>query len=90
MPFSFLDEIDSALDEANARLFAQYLNKFSDVSQFIVVTHRKATMALCDTLNGFTMKEKGVSKKVKVKLEEDARQIDETEKLERKKSGEDS
>lgn len=90
MPFSFLDEIDSALDEANARLFAQYLNKFSDVSQFIVVTHRKATMALCGTLYGFTMQEKGVSKMVKVKLEEAARQIDEAEKRERKKSGEDS
>ncbi|HQC54266.1 MAG TPA: chromosome segregation protein SMC [Clostridia bacterium] len=87
MPFSFLDEIDSALDEANARLFAQYLNKFSDVSQFVVVTHRKATMALCDTLYGFTMQEKGVSKMVKVKLEEAAKQIEEAEKREKKKQG---
>lgn len=70
MPFSILDEIEAALDETNARLFAQYLNKFSKHTQFIVVTHRKPTMQLCNTLFGVTMQEKGVSKTVRVKLEE--------------------
>ncbi len=70
MPFSILDEIEAALDETNARLFAQYLNKFSKHTQFIVVTHRKPTMELCNTLFGVTMQEKGVSKTVRVKLAE--------------------
>jgi len=70
MPFSILDEIEAALDETNARRFAQYLNKFSKHTQFIVVTHRKPTMQLCNTLFGVTMQEKGVSKTVRVKLEE--------------------
>jgi len=70
MPFSILDEIEAALDEANAGLFAQYLRKFSTYTQFIVVTHRKPTMALADMLYGVTMQEKGVSKLVSVRLEE--------------------
>ncbi len=70
MPFSILDEIEAALDDANVHLFAQYLNKFSQYTQFIVVTHRKPTMQLCDTLFGITMQEKGVSKTVRAKLEE--------------------
>lgn len=70
MPFSILDEIDASLDESNARLFAQYLSKFSKDTEFIVITHRKPTMSLCDVLYGVTMQEKGVSKIVKVKLEE--------------------
>lgn len=70
MPFSILDEIEAALDDANARVFAQYLKKFSQFTQFIVVTHRKPTMSLCDTLFGITMQEMGVSKTVQVKLEE--------------------
>lgn len=77
MPFSLLDEIDAALDDTNARLFVQYLQRFSSESQFIVVTHRKPTMTLCDTLYGVTMQEKGVSKLVKVRLEEAERQIKE-------------
>lgn len=70
MPFSLLDEIDASLDESNARLFAQYFSRFSKDTQFIVITHRKPTMSLCDVLYGVTMQEKGISKVVKVKLEE--------------------
>lgn len=68
MPFSILDEIEAALDEANASLFAQYLRKFSGDTQFIVVTHRKPTMEQADVLYGVTQQERGISKLVSVKL----------------------
>jgi chromosome segregation protein len=70
MPFCVLDEIEAALDDANADRFAQYLHKFSQKTQFIVITHRKPTMELADSLYGVTMEEKGVSKIVSVKLSE--------------------
>ncbi|MDR2046858.1 MAG: chromosome segregation protein SMC [Clostridiales bacterium] len=70
MPFCVLDEIEAALDDANANLFAEYLKKFSKNTQFIVITHRKPTMELADTLYGVTMEEKGVSKLVSVQLSE--------------------
>lgn len=76
MPFSILDEIEAALDEANASLFAQYLRKFSSSTQFIVVTHRKPTMELADVLYGITMQEKGVSKLVSAKLDDALKTID--------------
>lgn len=68
MPFCVLDEIEAALDEANVDRFARYLKKFSQDTQFIVITHRKPTMELADALFGVTMQEKGVSKLVSVKL----------------------
>lgn len=68
MPFCFLDEIEAALDDANIERYAQYLKRFSDETQFIVITHRKPTMEVVDTLYGVTMEEKGVSKIVSVKL----------------------
>ena len=68
MPFCLLDEIEAALDEANVTRFATYLKRFSEVTQFIVITHRKPTMELADRLYGVTMEEKGVSKLVSVKL----------------------
>ncbi len=68
MPFCVLDEIEAALDEANVDRFARYLQKFSQDTQFIVITHRKPTMELADALFGVTMPEKGVSKLVSVKL----------------------
>ena len=68
MPFCVLDEIEAALDEANVDRFARYLQKFSQETQFIVITHRKPTMELADALFGVTMQEKGVSKMVSVKL----------------------
>ena len=56
------------MDEANVYRFAQYLRKFSSDTQFIVITHKKPTMELADSLYGVTMEEKGVSKVVFVKL----------------------
>lgn len=68
MPFCFLDEIEAALDDANIERYARYLKRFSNDTQFIVITHRKPTMELADSLYGVTMEEKGVSKTVSVKL----------------------
>jgi len=68
MPFCFLDEIEAALDDANIDRYANYLKRFSQETQFIVITHRKPTMEVVDALYGVTMEEKGVSKIVSVKL----------------------
>ena len=70
MPFCLLDEIEAALDDTNVSRFAQYLKNFSKETQFIVITHRKPTMMLTDSLYGVTMEEPGVSKIVSVKLED--------------------
>lgn len=70
MPFCLLDEIEAALDDANVVRFAKYLKKFSQETQFIVITHRKPTMELADRLFGVTMEEPGVSKVVSVNLSE--------------------
>lgn len=77
VPFCVLDEVEAALDEANVSRFAQYLREFSDLTQFIVVTHRKGTMEEADVLYGVTMEEGGVSKLVAVKLDDP--QYDESE-----------
>jgi chromosome segregation protein len=69
MPFCLLDEIEAALDDANVVRFAEYLNNFKHETQFIVITHRKATMEFADALYGVTMEQKGISKIVSVKLE---------------------
>ena len=69
-PFCVLDEIEAALDDANVNRFAQYLKRFSDDTQFIVITHRKGTMESADTMYGVTMQEKGVSKIISVKFED--------------------
>ena len=79
MPFCLLDEIEAALDDTNVSRFAQYLKNFSKETQFIVITHRKPTMMLTDSLYGVTMEEPGVSKIVSVKLE-DAIKISEDKK----------
>lgn len=71
VPFCVLDEVEAALDEANVVRFAQYLREFSEMTQFIVVTHRKGTMEEADVLYGVTMEEDGVSKLVSVRLDED-------------------
>ncbi len=78
LPFSLLDEIEAALDDANIERFAMYLKKLSQTTQFIVITHRKPTMELSDCLYGVTMEEKGVSKIVSVKLA-DAMKLEEEE-----------
>ncbi len=69
VPFCILDEVEAALDEANVYRFSKYLKKFSEETQFIVITHRKGTMEGADVLYGITMQESGVSKLVSVKLE---------------------
>ncbi len=76
MPFCFLDEIEAALDDANIERYAQYLKRFSNETQFIVITHRKPTMEVVDALYGVTMEEKGVSKIVSVKLADAVKAID--------------
>lgn len=68
MPFCLLDEIEAALDDANVGRFASYLKKFSQDTQFIVITHRKPTMEQADCLYGVTMQEEGVTTIVSVRL----------------------
>ena len=76
MPFCFLDEIEAALDDANIDRYANYLKRFSQDTQFIVITHRKPTMEVVDSLYGVTMEEKGVSKIVSVKLADAVKVVD--------------
>ena len=70
VPFCLFDEVEAALDEANVDAFGEYLNKYRDKTQFIIITHKKKTMEFIDTLYGITMQESGVSKLVSVKLDE--------------------
>lgn len=69
-PFCILDEVEAALDDVNVDAFGKYLIKLKELSQFIVITHKKKTMEYVDLLYGITMQESGVSKLVSVKLEE--------------------
>jgi chromosome segregation protein len=70
-PFCLLDEIEAALDDSNVDRFAKYLSKLTKYTQFIIITHRRGTMASADRLYGITMQEKGVSALVSVNLIED-------------------
>ena len=70
-PFCLLDEIEAALDDSNVGRFANYLHKLTQNTQFIVITHRRGTMAAADRLYGITMQEKGVSTLVSVNLIEE-------------------
>jgi chromosome segregation protein len=79
-PFCILDEVDAALDEANIGRFTAVLREFLDLSQFILVTHSKRTMACADVLYGVTMQESGISRRFAVRFEDwpdDERQQDE-------------
>ena len=67
-PFCVLDEIEAALDDINVYRFADYLKKFTENTQFLVITHRKGTMEAADTVYGITMEEKGISKLLSMKL----------------------
>lgn len=67
-PFCLLDEIEAALDESNVTRYAGYLHKLTKNTQFIIITHRRGTMAVADRLYGITMQEKGVSALVSVNL----------------------
>jgi chromosome segregation protein len=68
-PFCILDEIEAALDDANVTRYAQYLRRITEHTQFIVITHRRGTMEAADVLYGVTMQEDGVSKLLKLDLE---------------------
>ncbi|MBQ9854227.1 MAG: AAA family ATPase [Bacilli bacterium] len=70
VPFCLLDEVEAALDESNVDAFGEYLNRYRDKTQFILITHKKKTMEYVNTLYGITMQESGVSKLVSVKLDE--------------------
>lgn len=69
-PFCVLDEIEAALDDVNVYRYAEYLKKFTDRTQFLVITHRKGTMEAADTVYGVTMEENGVSKLLSMKLKQ--------------------
>ncbi|SCA92412.1 Putative Chromosome partition protein Smc [Pseudolactococcus piscium] len=70
VPFVVLDEVEAALDEANVKRFGDYMTRFDENSQFIVVTHRKGTMKAAKVMYGVTMQEGGISKIVSVKLKD--------------------
>lgn len=67
-PFCILDEIEAALDDVNVHRFAEYIKKYSNKTQFIVITHRKGTMEVASSVYGVTMQEYGISKVVSMKL----------------------
>ena len=67
-PFCVLDEIEAALDDANVYRFADYLKKFAEHTQFLVITHRKGTMEAANTVYGITMEENGISKMLSIEL----------------------
>ena len=67
-PFCFFDEIDAALDDANAERFSTLISEYKKKSQFIIISHRKKTMEFADTLQGITMQEKGVSSLITVHM----------------------
>ena len=69
VPFVILDEVESALDEANVECFGKYLDNYKGKTQLLIITHKKKTMEFVDLLYGVTMEESGVSKLVSVKLE---------------------
>lgn len=69
-PFCVLDEIEAALDDVNVFRYADYLKKFTDNTQFLVITHRKGTMEVADTVYGVTMEESGISKLLSMKLKQ--------------------
>ncbi|MBR0135467.1 MAG: chromosome segregation protein SMC, partial [Clostridia bacterium] len=68
--FCILDEIDTSLDEANVDNYAEYLKNYSENTQFIIITHRKGAMAVCDSLYGVSMEEKGVSTLISARFDD--------------------
>lgn len=68
--FCVLDEIEASLDEANVDNYARYLKRYAQTTQFIIITHRKGSMEVCDALYGVAMEEKGVSRLISVRLDD--------------------
>ena len=75
-PFCILDEIEAALDDVNVYRFADFIKAYAKNSQFVIITHRKGTMEVADTLYGVTMEEYGISKVLSVRMEDVASQLD--------------
>ncbi len=71
-PFCVLDEIEAALDDVNVYRYAEFLKKFSKETQFLIITHRKGTMEVADTVYGVTMEENGISKLLSMKLKNES------------------
>ena len=69
-PFCIFDEVEAALDEVNVAMFANYIKKYSDKTQFITITHRRGTMEVADTLYGVTMAERGISRVLTLNVNE--------------------
>ena len=69
-PFCILDEIEAALDEVNVDKFADYVKKYSDKTQFVIITHRRGTMEAAERLYGVTMHEKGISDVISIDVSE--------------------
>ena len=69
-PFSILDEVESALDEANSRRFGKILQELSGTTQFVAITHNRETMRQASLLYGVTMGEDGISKLLSVRLDQ--------------------
>ena len=66
--FCILDEIDAALDEPNILRYTKYLKSLTDKTQFIIISHRKTTMEIADSLYGITMEDEGISKVISLKI----------------------
>lgn len=81
LPLTILDEVEAPLDPANLERFARYVRRFSEYTQFIIVTHRPGTMENCDVLYGTTMQNQGITKMVAIKLADAKKIIDSEQKL---------
>lgn len=84
-PFCIFDEIEAALDESNVFRFADYLKRYSDKTQFIVITHRRGTMEIADRIYGVTMQERGISKVLTLDMDEAEESLDQAERTNKEK-----
>ena len=84
-PFCIFDEIEAALDESNVFRFADYLKRYSDRTQFIVITHRRGTMEIADRIYGVTMQERGISKVLTLDMDEAEQSLDSAERTDKEK-----
>ncbi len=78
-PFCIFDEIEAALDESNVFRFADYLKRYSDRTQFIIITHRRGTMEIADRIYGVTMQERGISKVLTLDMNEAEQTLEQSE-----------